>query len=105
LRLTSIATKIQLLAEVGLIYGMSQQEKLREAFKLCRGTFSYSDLERLLGSLGYIKARAGKTGGSRRKFIHQTTQAMIWLDEPHDGEMKPAMVRRIRVQLETLGLI
>jgi hypothetical protein len=36
-----------------------------------------------------------------------TTQqkVMIWLDEPHDGEMRPAMVRRLQEQLESLGLL
>lgn len=37
--------------------------------------------------------------------MHRTTRVMIWLDEPHDGEMRPAMVRRLRLQLESLGLI
>lgn len=37
--------------------------------------------------------------------MHSATQEMIFLDEPHDGEMKPAMVRRIREKLESLGLL
>jgi hypothetical protein len=37
--------------------------------------------------------------------MHEITKDMIWLDEPHDGEMKPAMVRRLRAHLEDKGLI
>jgi len=37
--------------------------------------------------------------------MHRMTKAMIWLDEPHDGEMRPAMVRRLQEQLENLSLL
>ncbi|MDI4232907.1 type II toxin-antitoxin system HicA family toxin [Bradyrhizobium sp. 31Argb] len=84
---------------------MSQVDKLKRSFRDCRSTFRYCDLERLLTGVGFDEVRAGKTGGSRRKFMHRTTRVMIWLDEPHDGEMRPAMVRRLRLQLESLGLI
>jgi hypothetical protein len=84
---------------------MSQIDKLKHSFRDSRSTFRYCDFERLLSGGGFDKIKAGATGGSRRKFMHRTTQAMIWLDEPHDGEMKPAMVRRLRAQLESLGLI
>jgi hypothetical protein len=84
---------------------MSQFEKLKEAFKRCKNTFPYGDFERLIGGLGYGLVKAGKTGGSRRKFMHEITQDMIWLDEPHDGEMTRSMVRRLRADLETKGLI
>lgn len=82
---------------------MSQFEKLKADFKECRGTFRYSDFERLLGGLGYGLVRAGKTGGSRRKFMHETDRDFIWLHEPHDGEMKQSMVRDLREQLENKG--
>jgi hypothetical protein len=88
-----------------MLLTMSQFDKLRQALKRCRGTFAYRDFERLLGGLGYQLVTAGKTGGSRRKFMHEITKDMIWLDEPHDGEMKPAMVRRLREHLESKGWI
>ena len=84
---------------------MSQIEKLKLSFRDCRSTFRYCDLEKLLSAFGFEKVRSGKTGGSRRRFMHSATQEMIFLDEPHDGEMKPAMVRRIREKLESLGLL
>jgi len=84
---------------------MSQIDKLKHSFRDCRSTFRYCDFERLLAAAGFDKIKAGASGGSRRKFMHRTTKVMIWLDEPHGDEMKPAMVRRLRVQLERLGLI
>lgn len=84
---------------------MSQTDKLKLSFGDCRGTFRYSDFERLILSMGFDQLRAGKTGGSRRKFMHRMTKVMIWLDAPHDGEMKPSMVRRLQRQLEDLGLL
>jgi hypothetical protein len=84
---------------------MSQIEKLKRSFGDCRATFRYRDFERLITAMGFEQLRAGKTGGSRRKFMHRATKAMIWLDEPHDGEMRPAMVRRLQEQLESWGLL
>jgi hypothetical protein len=84
---------------------MSQLEKLKLEFRRCKGTFRYADFERLLGGLGYGLVKAGKTGGSRRKFMHETTKDMIWLHEPHDGEMKQSMVRNLREHLESKGLL
>ncbi len=84
---------------------MSKIDKLTQSFRECRSIFRYCDFERLLAGTGFDRIRTGKTGGSRRKFLHSTTKVMIWLDEPHDGEMRPAMVRRLQVQLESLGLI
>jgi len=84
---------------------MSQLEKLKADYKRCQSTFSYRDFERLLGGLGYALVKAGKTGGSRRKFMNQATKDLIFLDEPHDGEMTRSMVRRLREHLEGRGLL
>lgn len=84
---------------------MSQLEKLKEDFQGCHGTFSYRDFERLLGGLGYAQVRAGKTGGSRRKFMQGGTKDLIFLHEPHNGEMTQSMVRRLREHLESKGFL
>jgi hypothetical protein len=84
---------------------MSRFEKLKADFKRCKSTFSYSDFERLLGGFGYALVRPGKTGGSRRKFMHEVTNDLIFLDEPHDGEMTRSMVRRLQEHLESRGLL
>lgn len=82
---------------------MARIEKLKGAFKECTGTFSWREFVNLLSGLGYEPVKTGKTGGSRRKFRQRYTGRMIFIDEPHDGEMKPGMVRRIRDDLEQRG--
>lgn len=82
---------------------MTRIEKLKARFKACTGTFPWRDFVSLLSGLGYEPLNAGKTGGSRRKFRHRETGRMIFLDEPHDGQMKPAMVRRLQDDLEQRG--
>jgi len=84
---------------------MSRIEKLEVRLEACTGTFPWRDFVSLLSGLGYEPLNAGKTGGSRRKFCHHATGRMIFLDEPHDGEMKPSMVRRLRDDLEQRGEI
>ena len=58
-----------------------------------------------MGRLGYSVQKSGKTGGSRRKYYNEVTKDLIFLDVPHDGEMKPGMVRRLQADLGTKGLI
>lgn len=84
---------------------MTRQEKRLEAFKECEGTFSWSELEGLLIGLGYERIKAGKTGGSRRKYIHTETKQVIMLHEPHGDEMGKAMVKRLKEDLSSQGII
>ncbi len=43
-------------------------------------------LVRLLEGLDYTEAKVGKTGGSRRRFLHQTAP-VIALHKPHPGSI------------------
>jgi hypothetical protein len=81
------------------------QSQLKAAFKSCSGPFPWRKFVQLLSALGYEELRTGKTGGSRRKYFNQDSKHMIFLDEPHDGEMKPGMVHRLRKELEEKGVI
>jgi hypothetical protein len=84
---------------------MARLESEIEAFKTCRGPFPWRSFAWLLSQLGYELKKAGKTGGSRRKYYNQETEHLIMLDEPHDGEMRQGMVKRIRQELEDKGVI
>jgi hypothetical protein len=53
----------------------------------------------------YGRVKAGKTGGSRRKFMNAATNHLIVFHEPHNGEMKQSLVRDVREQLESKGLL
>ena len=82
---------------------MAQTDRLIEAFKSCAGPYPWRDFEKLMRALGYEKSPSG--GGSGRKFKHPDTKHLVMLHEPHDGEMKPGMVRRLRDELEDRGIL
>lgn len=83
---------------------MGRSDRLIKEFKQCRGPFPYKDLVRLLSSFGYVETATA--GGSRRRFVHETTGHVIRLHEPHPGnEIKEYMVRQIRTVLIERGLI
>jgi hypothetical protein len=84
---------------------MSQLDKLKEEFRDCNGPFPYRRLVTLLTGLGFSPLKAGKTSGSSRKFEHGETGKRIFLDEPHNGPMRPGMVRRLREDLIRDGFL
>jgi HicA toxin of bacterial toxin-antitoxin, len=70
-----------------------------------RGAVSVAEFEQLLNALGYEQIKAGKTGGSRRKYRNKTTGHLIFLHEPHGGQMERGMVKRLQEELESRGLL
>ncbi|MEX2502463.1 MAG: type II toxin-antitoxin system HicA family toxin [Trueperaceae bacterium] len=67
--------------------------------------FAWKDVVALLEGLGYSEVKRGKTGGSRRRFVHDTA-AMIILHEPHPGnELKAYQVELVLETLVEEGLI
>lgn len=65
---------------------MGRREKLVARLKGRPKDFTWDELVRLLEGLGYIEATTGKTGGSRRRFIHETAPT-IALHKPHPGNI------------------
>ena len=61
---------------------MSRKEKLIIRFQQCPKDFTWDELTSLLKYIGYREAKQGKTGGSRRRFLHDTA-ATIALHKPH----------------------
>ena len=84
---------------------MSRQSKLIERFKSKPSDFKWNELERLLSALGYEPAKQGKTGGSRRRFVHPEAP-IISLHKPHPGQiLKRYQVEQILNTLTLEGLI
>ena len=65
---------------------MTRRDKLIRRFRARPGDFTWRELVPLLNSVGYREVRAGKSGGSRRRFIHPDAPA-ISLHEPHPSNM------------------
>jgi hypothetical protein len=84
---------------------MARLDKLKRAFRACRGCYPLRDFERLILSIGYVAVATGKTGRSRRRYYHDQTKHILMLDVPHDGEMGPGMVRRLQQELEDRGAL
>jgi hypothetical protein len=84
---------------------MAKIDKLIERFKSRPKDFTWSELEKLLKSLDYQEAKTGKTGGSRRKFLH-ASRPIISLHKPHPSEiLKMYQVDQILELLEKEKMI
>ncbi|WP_371833220.1 type II toxin-antitoxin system HicA family toxin [Ferrovibrio sp.] len=85
---------------------MTSLDKLKDAFASCRGPFPFRDFVRLLGQLGYEEVKAGRTGGSRRKFLNRIVDDVLYLHEPHPGtDMGAGMVKRLQQHLKDRKLL
>lgn len=65
---------------------MSRRDKLVARLKGRPKDFTWDELVRLLEGLGYAEAVTGKTGGSRRRFVHAAAPA-IALHKPRPGNI------------------
>lgn len=74
---------------------MGKREKLLSRFLSKPTDFTWSELSKLLGGFGYEQISAGKTGGSRVRFINPNYPPII-LHKPHP---KPVLKR---YQLEAI---
>ncbi len=65
---------------------MSRLDKLMKRFLSRPRDFSWDELVVLLASLGYVEKKKGKTGGSRRRFVHESAPP-ISLHKPHPANI------------------
>jgi predicted RNA binding protein YcfA (HicA-like mRNA interferase family) len=61
---------------------MSRKEKLILKLQQHPKNFTWDELTSLLKHMGYREIKTGKTGGSRRRFVHDSA-ATITLHKPH----------------------
>jgi len=85
---------------------VSKAEKLVERFRRLPKDFSWDEMARLLGAMGYAEEKpTGKTGGSRRKFVHSSGH-IINLHKPHPGNtVKGYAMKDVLTALEEEGLL
>lgn len=84
---------------------MSQQQKLRRRFLTKPTDFTWDELKSLLGGFGYQEMAGGKTGGSRRRFVHPDREPII-LHKPHPGKLlKSYPVAQLVMHLQFEGLL
>jgi predicted RNA binding protein YcfA (HicA-like mRNA interferase family) len=61
---------------------MGRKEKLLARLQQRPKDFTWNELTSLLTGLGYVQRKTGRTGGSRRRFVHPIA-ATITLHKPH----------------------
>ena len=84
---------------------MSRKDKLLLRLHRRPNDFTWDELSVLLKSFGYKQAKPGKTGGSRRRFIHPTS-ATITLHKPHPNNiLKIYVIDDILEFLKKKGLL
>ena len=84
---------------------MAKKDKRAERLRRKPTDFTWDELERLFKTLGYEPAKHGKTGGSRRRFVHPDA-ATISLHQPHPGNiLKRYQVEQILETLTMEGLL
>lgn len=84
---------------------MSRHEKLISRFKDKPKDFTWNEMVRLLEGAGYNEVATGRTGGSRRRFIHATAPAIV-LHKPHPGNIvRMYVIRDVLRVLVDEGLI
>lgn len=84
---------------------MGRKDKVVARLRARPKDFTWEELVRLLEALGYREAATGKTGGSRRRFVHPSAP-VIALHKPHPGSiLKLYAVDQVIRVLSEEGLI
>ena len=85
---------------------MSRLQKVIAKLLNLQQAFTFDELDYLLGKLGYIERKTGKTSGSRKAYINEATLHIIRLHKPHPGnEIKRYIRVYIINELEKQGLL
>jgi hypothetical protein len=84
---------------------MGRKEKPLARLKQRPKDFTWEELTSLLKALGYVQRKTGRTGSSRRRFVHPAAPA-ITLHKPHpDRNVKMYVIHDMLEFLEKEGLI
>ena len=85
---------------------MTQLDKLLTRLLSNPKDFTFDELEKLLGKLGFEEKKTGKTSGSRKAFIHGDSKLIIRLHKPHPSNiLKTYVIREVIEVLKNGGLI
>lgn len=66
---------------------MSKLDKLKIRLKSVPKDFTYSEVRKLLTSIGFVESTKGKTSGSRVKFYRDYDKRIIMLHKPHPSDI------------------
>jgi predicted RNA binding protein YcfA (HicA-like mRNA interferase family) len=85
---------------------LSRIDKLLDRFLILPSDFTWDELVKVLAHFGYLEANTGKTGGSRRRFVHAITNNIISLHKPHPSSIvKQYQLKQIIDHLKSNSII
>jgi hypothetical protein len=86
---------------------MSIKDKLTDRFKKQPKDFTFDELVKLLGALGFDMSNKGKTSGSRVRFYNNEKKMFIDVHKPHTSgsPIKEAALKDIYTKLNNNDLI
>lgn len=85
---------------------MSKLQKTIDKLLNLNQVFTFSELEYLLGKLGYSEKKTGKTSGSRKAYINKTSLHIIRIHKPHPRDELKRYVRNYLIdELKKQGAI
>ncbi len=80
---------------------MGKLEKLLKKLLNPNSTFTFQELEYLLGKFGYNERKTGKTSGSRKAYLNPKTKHIKRIHKPHPGnELKRYVKKYITAELK-----
>ncbi|HFK5878506.1 TPA: type II toxin-antitoxin system HicA family toxin [Legionella pneumophila] len=84
---------------------MTQIDKIKIRLLSFPKDFTWNELTKLLGNLGFKEFNKGKTSGSRVSFIHARYRTII-LHKPHNPPiLRSYQIKQIIEQLQDEGLL
>jgi hypothetical protein len=84
---------------------MNKRDKLLDRFLTKPRDFTWNELVKLLNNFDYQQVSAGKTGGSRVRFIHSEYPPVV-LHKPHPSSiLKRYQIEEITHLLKQEGLL
>jgi hypothetical protein len=84
---------------------MSRKEKLIARFKTRPRDFTWDELVRLLHYLGYGEITAGKTSGSRYRFMDESSHKLKFHRPHSDSAVKMYVIDDLIEKLKQVGKI
>lgn len=85
---------------------MGKFDKFLKKFLDGKSVITFQELEYLLGNLGYVEKKTGKTSGSRKAYVHDQTKHIIRIHKPHpSNEIKNYAKKQLIEELRKKNLI
>ena len=84
---------------------MAQLDKLKVAFRACRGRYNYSKFIKMIEGMGYREIKTGGSSGSRMRYYKEEISHLLIFHKPHGTELGAGTVDNLRNDLIGAGAL